>query len=332
MSVLLLMMPILFSFSVELLGQQVRLKELVNIQGVRENQLVGYGLVVGLRGTGDSPAFYSTNQAITNLMREYGMPTERQNVVGNSVASVLITAMLPAFAKVGNTFDISVSTLGDAVSLESGVLLPTTLVGPDKKTYAVASGRVISSALAQGRASYGRVVNGAVVEREIEQRLPDGEFLTINLNRSDFTNAQRIAKAINKEFLGDIADPIDSSGLRVRFPFGYGDKKVKFISELENIEIKVDMPAKVVVSQSTGTVVFGGNVKISPASISHHELVLVVGEQDKSTIKRTVTVKDASVSALIETLNLIGAGPKDLMAILQALKKAGALQADLEFI
>jgi flagellar P-ring protein precursor FlgI len=271
---------------------------------------------------------------MTNLLKDFGMAPDPKNGAGNSAATVMITAKLPPLAKIGDKFDLGVSTVGDAASLENGVLLPVPLKGPDRKVYAVASGRITTSNLSQGRATYGRIVDGGTVERQLAQQLPDDGKITLNLHDSDFTNSSRIAKAINQHFRGFFAKPIDASSVSVIIPRSFLAEPVRFIAEIEAIDVEVDRPAKVIVNQATGTVVVGKHVTISPVSIAHQDLVLMVGDPKAkdSSVKRTVTVEQASVDRLVETLNLIGADPQDLVSILQALKKAGAIQAEVEFL
>jgi flagellar P-ring protein precursor FlgI len=339
-----------------------RIKDIAYLEGVRENQLVGYGLVVGLNGTGDSDDTRFTIQALTNMMERMGMSVDRNRVEVDNAAMVIVTAQLPPFAKAGSTIDVLVSSMGDADSLAGGTLLMTPLKGPDGQVYAVAQGSLLVGGLAfGGRAArvqknhptVGRIPGGALVEREVAFSLPRGDHLTYRLQDSDFTTVTRMASAINQKFDRKIAKPRDSGGVNIFIPDNYRDSVVDFIAAIENLEVRPDFPAKIVINEKTGTIVMGEDVRLSTVAVSHGNLSLVVSEsaevsqpnafsrgqtavvpetdmdvvEDKG--EMVVMNKGVSIGEIARALNAIGASPRDLIAIFQAIKAAGALHAEL---
>ena len=342
-----------------------RIKDLADIEGVRNNQLVGYGLVVGLNGTGDSASTEFTIQSLVNMMERMGMRINRDNVKVDNVAAVMVTAKLPPFSKVGTTIDVLVSSIGDADSLVGGTLLMTPLNGADGQVYAVAQGALAVGALSFGgkaakvqknHPTVGRIPGGALVEQEVAFKLPEDPILTYRLRTPDFTTVTRMAKAINQHFGEVLARPVDSAGVRITIADDYLNAMVDFIAQIERIEVQPDMPAKVIVNERTGTIVMGDNVRISTVAVSHGNLNLVIsesamvsqpgpfsgGETESVPTSDIVAIEDSgnlvvlpmgvSIGDVARALNSIGATPRDLIAIFQAIKVSGALHAELEVL
>ena len=343
-----------------------RIKDIAQLGGVRENQLSGYGLVTGLAGTGDDPQKVSfTRQALYNMMVRQGItinPVDFAKIKSKNVAAVMVTAALPPFAKPGSTIDIQVASIGDAVSLAGGNLLMTALKGPDGKVYAVAQGPMTISAFSFGgkaakaqknHPTVGRIANGAIIEQSVpEPRLENGT-LSYRLRASDFTTASHMSDAINASFGEGTAVPIDSTTVNVTIPEANKEQPVPFIAKLEALDIKVDTNAKVVINERTGTIVMGQDVRLSTVAVSHGNLSIVIKESadvvqpnplapgetviiPKSTVKITedeggllVVKEGVSISAVADALNAIGATPRDLIAIFEAIKAAGAMQGEL---
>jgi len=351
-----------------------RLKDLTSIAGVRSNQLVGYGIVVGLAGTGDGNAVL-TQQAMQSMISQFGVVTDAANINGKNSASVIVTAELPPFVKPGQRLDIVVSTVGQAKSLRGGTLLMTPLLGADGETYAVAQGNMMvgglgvaggdGSSLTVNVPTVGRIPGGATVERMIETSFLENENLLLNLNQGDFSTTTKVSEAINQVFGDGVAVPLDSTSIKVRAPMDPA-QKVSFISLLENIEVDPDRPrAKVVVNARTGTIVIGGDVRVQPAAVTHGSLTVKVTEDTKVTQTQTtalaagvaatapgaaVTTPDSTITAteetarafvfdpgvelssIVDALNAVGGTPSDLVAILEALREAGSLRAELIII
>lgn len=343
-----------------------RIKDLADIQGVRDNQLMGYGVVIGLNGTGDDiKKSVFTRQALINLIKRMGMaitPDVFNQMKTDNVAAVMVTAELPPFARPGSTIDIHVASIGDATSLSGGNLLMTPLKGPDGRTYAVAQGPLAVGGIAfGGKAAQvqknfptaGRVAGGAIVERSVDFALPDNGELLFQLRQTDFTTASRMTRAINDMFGPATADSLDSASIRVQKPTDYPGSMVGFIAELENIEIEPDVPARIVVNERTGTIVMGQDVRISTVAVSHGNLNLIISESievsqpNPLAAGETVAAPQTTIEAIEEegnlvvlemgvnigeianALNAIGATPRDLIAIFQAIKAAGAFQGEL---
>lgn len=346
-----------------------RIKDLTHIAGVRNNQLVGYGLVVGLDGSGDQTSQTPyTVQSLQNMLKQFGI-TLPPGVTPQpkNVAAVSIHANLPAFAKVGQTIDVNVSSIGNAKSLRGGTLLMAPLKGADGQLYAMAQGDLLVSGLNAAGAdgsnitvnvpSVGAIPNGATVERTVKSAFMQSDFLTLNLNRSDFTTANRLAEAINTTVGPGIASAVDAVSIQVSAPRDSA-QRVAFASLVENIIVSPgEAAARVVVNSRTGTVVIGANVRILPAAVAHGTLVVSVTENQQasqpgafSRAGRTVvtdqsdidiSVKDnrmyminpgITLQDVVNAVNRVGATPADLVAILQALKTAGALHAELVVI
>ena len=318
-----------------------RLKDIATVKGVRENILIGYGIVVGLKGTGDSSTEV-TSQSLGRLFSKLGLEVGGGGVKSKNAAAVIVTAKLPAFSRVGNKIDGTVSSIGDSGSLEGGVLLVTPLRAGDQNTYAVAQGPVSIGALADGAAktfpTVGRVVSGATIEKDVDVNFAEKNSFRLALKSPDFTTAARVVATINGELGGKFANARDSGTIDIVAPFQYEGNSVELMAILENMKVNVDTGAKVVLNERTGTVVMGQSVVVSPVAISHGDLAIEVGETGKDAkkdaktrLERIVEIKKgASVSDLVRVLNAMGVQPKDMTAIFQTLKQLGALQADLE--
>ena len=352
-----------------------RLKDLTSVAGVRSNQLVGYGIVVGLSGTGDGNT-QLTLQTIQSMVAQFGQSTDLAGIKGKNAAAVMVTADLPPFIKPGQTMDVTVSTLGEAKSLRGGTLLMTPLLGADGQTYAIAQGNLLvgglgieggdGSSLIVNVPTVGRIPRGGSVERMVDTSFLNNPYLVLNLNQGDFSTAYRVSEAIN-DFLEDtsVATPIDASSIRVRAP-EEASQKVAFMSLIENIEVDPARPAaKVVVNSRTGTIVIGGDVRVTPAAVSHGSLTVRIDENKKVTPTTTAVVNEnqavlapgdpnvevdtditvdqpdaqafvfdpgVDLSSIVDTMNGVGASPADLVAILEALRQAGALRAELVVI
>lgn len=347
-------------------GVAVRVKDISKIDGVRNNQLMGYGIVVGLAGTGDTNKATFTFQSIVNMLKNFGITVSAGDMKLKNVAAVMVTAQLPPFAKSGDTLDVTVSSLGDAKTLQGGTLLFTPLKAADGQTYAVAQGPLSIGGFSAGKQNnsvqknhqtVARVPNGATVEQEVATTFAENNYVTWSLNQSDFTTANRMAKQINARFNHPgLAQAVDGATVRVALPPFYRDNPVGFISIVENVELVTDEAAKIVINERTGTVVMGGEVKVSPIAISHGSIQVKIDQaqsvsqpkpfsRGKTTTTNSTNVQveeekasnvllpaGANVRDLVEALNTIGATPQDIIAIIQAIKEAGALKADLEIM
>ena len=356
-------------------AQADRLKDLTSIAGVRSNQLVGYGLVVGLPGTGDGSSTL-TLQSMQALISQLGMNTSSiLDLNGKNSAAVIVTAELPAFSKPGQRIDVTVSTLGQSKSLRGGTLLMTPLLGADGETYAVAQGNLLvgglgvegddGSSLIVNIPTVGRVPGGGTVERLIETTFLETDNLVLNLHQGDFSVTNQVAESINDIFGGDVAVPLDARSVRVRAPLD-PSQKVSFVSMLENIEIEPERTsARVVVNARMGTIVIGGDVRVTPAAVTHGSLTVRVDENKDVTQANNLAVTDGvavtaageavettntdisveeeparafvfdpgiELSTIVEAINGVGASPADLVAILEALREAGSLRAELVVI
>ncbi len=343
-------------------AQASRIKDIATLQGVRENQLIGYGLVVGLNGSGDSASTQFTIQSLVNMLERLGVSVSQSQVKVANVAAVMVTAELPPFAKAGNGVDVLISSLGDAKSLAGGTLLMTPLKGPDGQVYAVAQGPVLVGSLSFGgkaakvqtnHPTVGRIPGGGLIEREVPFALPEGAPLVYRIQESDFTTIARMNSAVNARFGAGVAQPLDGASLQVRIPANFQGRTVEFVAALEGLEVQPDAPARIVVNERTGTIVVGEEVRIATVAVSHGNLNLVINEsaqvsqpnplakgetvvvpQTEIQVNETggelvVLSKGTSIGEVARALNAIGATPRDLIAIFQALKAAGALHADL---
>ena len=342
-------------------AQAQRIKDLADVAGVRNNQLIGYGLVVGLPGTGEQSPF--TEQSFKTMLSNFGitMPQNLKPKIKN-VAAVAVHAELPAFAKPGQTIDVTVSSMGSAKNLRGGTLVQTILMGLDGNAYAVAQGSLIVSGLgAEGldgskivvnTPTVGRIANGAIVEREVISPFALGDHITFNLRRSDFTTAQNLSDAIN-DFIEGSARAIDATSVEVTAPRDVADR-VSFLSVLENLEFEPSSPsAKIIVNSRTGTIVIGANVRLLPAAITHGGITVTINESQAvsqpnafaqgetfQTNQSVVNINEGdsrmfifnpgvTLDTLVRAINEVGAGPGDVMAILEALDQAGALRGEL---
>lgn len=322
----------------ELALGSARLKDIAVVKGVRENILIGYGIVVGLNGTGDS-ASDVTGQSLARLFGKLGLEVEQQGAVNSkNAAAVIVTAKLPPFARVGNRIDITVSSIGDAASLEGGTLLVTPLRAGDQNVYAVAQGMVSLGGLATGDGNHfptvGRVVQGATIEKDLDVNFAAKKNFRLSLNDPDFTTAARVVNLINGELGGKFASARDSATIDVVVPFHYEGNTVELMAILENVKVNIATKAKVVLNERTGTVVMGADVTISEVAIAHGDLTIRVqgAAADDPGSKVNILGKTSSVADLVKVLNSLGVAPKDLTAIFQTLRKTGALQAELEII
>lgn len=335
-------MAIAFACSSLLNADETRLKDLVNIKGVRSNYLIGYGLVTGLAGTGDSPKSLFTRKAVANMLTRLGIGARKEDVSTGNLASVVVTADLPPFSRNGDQLDIRISATGDSKSLAGGTLLRTPLTAGNGEIYAVAQGPIVIGKLNDSSAAIltvARVPQGAMVERDFIPRIVDDGSITVILKKPDFTTNYRIVQAVNGAFRGFYAKSLDLNTIAVRLPPAYKDQTVDFIAKLEELKITADTRAVVVLNERTGTVVLGDDISLSPVTIAHGDLSIKVegttssnGKAAKGADTSIVRVKKATIGGLVETLNALGVKPQDLVGILQAMHAAGALKGDLEFI
>jgi flagellar P-ring protein precursor FlgI len=339
-----------------------RIKELAQLEGVRANQLVGYGLVVGLDGTGDSASTRFTVQSLVNMMERLGVAVNPALVKVDNVAAVIVTAELPPFARAGSTIDVSVSSIGDADNLAGGTLLMTPLNAADGNVYAVAQGPLVVGSLAFGgkaatvqknHPTSGRIPGGAFVEREVPYVFGETDNLNYRLKNSDFTTVSRMRDAVNHHFGSSLARSLDAGQLEISVPPQFRDNVVEFVAEVEQLRITPDTIARIVVNERTGTIVMGEGVRISTVAVSHGNLNLVISESAGVSQPlpfsegQTVVIPETEIEVIEEmgnlvvmeqgvsigdvaaALNAIGATPRDLIAIFQAIKASGALYADL---
>jgi flagellar P-ring protein FlgI len=318
-----------------------RIKDLAAIKGIRSNQLAGYGLVIGLNGTGDKDGVSFTKQALANMMEKMNIFVDKTSLKVKNVAAVMVTGKIPPFARIGDNIDIMVSSLGDAKSLKGGTLLVTPLKGVDGRVYALAQGSV-SLAIPDGagdRDSHlqvAKIINGGSVEQEIPFKLDGKRKLTLSLFRSDFTTATRMADTINASLGDGIAKTIDSSAISLKVPDSMVKKNVaRFIADIETLTVIPDTIARIVINEKTGTVVIGSDVTISSVAIAHGDLTVTINEEDPANAKKESVMNlpgTSTIGELVRGLNSLGVKPKDLISILQSIKTAGALQAELVII
>lgn len=341
-----------------------RIKDLTMIAGARDNQLVGYGLVTGLAGDGDKNPVY-TLQSIANMLQRFGVNVPALALSSKNVAAVMVTADIPAFVKNGTRLDVVVSTLGDAKTLQGGVLLQTPLLGADGKVYAVAQGTLAvggfiggtggpgGSSVQKNHPTVAQISGGALVEQEISTEIVQNNYVELLLREPDFTSAARLAAAVNEVF-PESADAIDSTSIRIRVPAGQEKLPVDFIARVEGIEVQPDIPARVIVNERTGTIVATSKIRIAPCAVSHGDLTISVASsqnvsqpnafsQTGRTAKTRSTTTDTAetkarlvvleemptIEMVAAGLNAIGVTPRDMMSIFTAMKQAGALQAEL---
>ena len=341
-----------------------RIKDLANVEGVRQNQLIGYGLVVGLNGTGDtinnSPF---TKQSLQAMLERLGVNIRGQTLRTGNVAAVMVTGNLPAFSTQGTRIDVTVASLGDAKNLQGGTLLVTPLLGADGNVYAVAQGSLAiggfqaegdAAKIVRGVPTVGRIANGAIIEREIEFALNRLGQVRLALRNPDFTTAKRIAAAIN-DFIGaPTAEPIDPATVQLSVPRPYQGNVVALLTEVEQLQIEPDLPAKIVIDERSGVIVMGRDVRVSMVAVAQGNLTVTISESaqvsqpapfsrgqtrtvPRSRVgvqedgKKLALVRDGvSLQQLVDGLNALGIGPRDMISILQAIKASGAIQADIE--
>jgi len=345
---------------------QSRIKDIASIEGVRENGLVGYGLVVGLSGTGDSPAFPATGQSLRAMLNRQGVASPDRVISSRGAAAVTVSAALPAFARVGTKIDVAIGVMGDAVSLQGGVLQPTPLEGPDGEVYAVAQGPVsIGGFSAQGAAqsvtrgvvTTARVVGGATVERAPAYDVNAQSTVTVSLRNPDFSMARQVARAINAGLSADVARMKDNTNVEVAVPASYSGRTAELIADIENLPVDPNQSppaARIVIDDRTGTVIFGDQVRLSTVAVSQGALTVRVTEAPQVSQPppfssgRTVVVprtnidvseggngrvvvlqSGSTIGELVRQLNGLNVGVQDQIAILQAMKQAGAIQADV---
>jgi flagellar P-ring protein precursor FlgI len=313
-----------------------RIKDMAAIQGVRSNQLTGYGLVVGLNGTGDKNNILFTRQSLTNMLKKMNLHFDKSQIKVKNVAAVMATTNIPPFARIGDRIDITVSSLGDATSLKGGTLLIMPLKGIDGNVYAIAQGAV-SLAIPAGMNDRGshlltaRIINGATVEREIPFKLKGKEKLTLSLSRPDFTTARRVGDTINAALGEGIAQIIDAGSIQLNVPESMRQEHVaEFIADVEGLSVIPDTIAKVVINEKTGTVVIGSEVTISNVAVAHGDLNVVIQGQNPEYLMELPGT--STIGELVNGLNSLGVRPRDLISILESIKAAGALQATLEII
>jgi flagellar P-ring protein FlgI len=348
-------------------GEGTRLKDLVAIEGARDNQLFGYGIVVGLNGTGDKVTTYFSAQSLTNLLTRMGVEVNPSSILVRNTAAALVTADLPPFAQPGTRIDVSVAAVGDATNLQGGILVLTSLKAANGQVYAAAQGSVVTGGFVAGRGgnnqtvnhpTAGRVPNGAIVEKPAPSIAPGGR-IKLQLLHADFATASRISAAINGKFGTGSIKPAHADNpavVAVETPESYASRTVEFVSELEDIVVDADRPARIVIDERTGTIIMGKDVRIAPVAIMHGSLnveirttfntsqpaplslgqttvtpeVNVTAKQEPA--KNVVLKEGASVEELVRALTAIGSTPRDVIAILQGLKAAGALEAELKVI
>lgn len=348
----------------------VRVKDLAAVRGVRDNQLIGYGLVVGLNGTGDSNKAAFTLQSVANMLAGFGVRVSENDMKLKNVAAVMVTATIPAFAGNGDLLDITVSSLGDAKTLEGGVLLQTPLKAANGNVYAVGQGSLtiggfnVSTGASAGQRNHvtvGRIPNGAIVERDLRSEFVSNGTLELVLRDADFTTAGRLAAVIAARYGAGAANALDAGRIVVKIPAEFANNAVGFIAQLENLSIEPDAVARVIVNERTGTVVLGGQVRLGSCAVSHGTLhIRITTENTTVTTEpatdeaatapgatRTTATRQAqdvtmtqdnrllalpegtSVTQVVDALNAVGAGPRDIIAVLQAIDQAGALHAEL---
>ena len=345
-----------------------RIKDIADFEGVRDNPLVGYGLVVGLNGTGDSltNAIF-TKESLIGMLERLGINTRSGTLNTENVAAVIVTATLPSFARQGTRIDVSVAALGDASSLLGGTLVVTPLVGADSEVYAVAQGQVViggfsakgkAASVTKGVPTNGRIANGAIIERELEFRMASMKKLRISLRNPDFTTARRTAQVINRLLRHEAAVPTDPGTIALKVPDDYPGGVVGLLTDIEQLRVDPDQVARVVIDERSGVIVMGENVRISTIAIAQGNLTIRVTEAeqvsqpnafatagttekvDRTTVEVTETSKlqlavlrvGVSLQELVNGLNALGVSPRDLITILQTVKAAGALQAEIQVL
>ncbi len=340
----------------------VFVKDVAHVQGVTGNQLVGYGIVTGLNGTGDSTSVIFTSQTIQNVLQSFGVSTTSNEVRTRDVAAVMVTATLPAFAHSGDNVDVTVSAMGDSSSLQGGTLILTELKAANALVYATAQGPISIGGFTAGydatsttknHPTAGRIPNGAVIARDMITPIQNGDGFNYVVTTPDFKTAANLASALNRRFGGGTAGALDAETVHVTLPPAYHNNPVQFLADASDVSLVQDELAKVIMNERTGTIVFGGDIKLAPCAIAHGNLSITITQEQKyvpspfstnggglqtntrvtaQEEKRRLTFISgaATLSSVVRALNTMGVSPRDLIAIVQALRQAGALQADLE--
>jgi flagellar P-ring protein precursor FlgI len=342
-----------------------RIKDIVDFEGIRDNQLIGYGLVVGLNGTGDSlNGAPFTKQSLQAMLERMGVNITGTNLNTKNVAAVIVTATLPPFSVQGSRIDATISALGDAKSLQGGTLMVTPLMGADGETYAIAQGPIAiggftaqgdAATVTQGVPTSGRIANGALIERELTFQLASMTTLRLSLRNPDLTTARRIAQTINDLIGQPVAEPLNPTGVRLTLPHNFNGNIVDLITDIEQLNVEPDLPAKIVIDETTGIIVMGQDVRVSTVAIAQGNLTVTVSESPQVSqpnplargqtavvprsnvgvqtgAEKKLAMLEGSVPLrdLVSGLNALGVGPRDMISILQAIKAAGALQAEIE--
>ncbi len=361
-TILILLLVLSFSLSAAV---NTKIKDISNIKGIRENQLQGFGLIVGLEGTGDSKKAVFTIRAYANMLKKYGINLKPDEVNFDNVASVIVRSTLPPFVRTGQKIDVIVASPGDADNLQGGILLQTPLMGADGEVYAVAQGPVTiggfnakstGAKFQKNHPTVGRVISGAIIEKEVPMIFINDGSVDVVLKQSDFTTVSRVVDVINNFFRKDIALAMDAAEVNIRIPEMYKSRIPLFLSSVQNLEVVAEQKAKIIINTRTGTIVMGEGVRISKAAITHGNLSVIIkseedisqpmplsGGQTTSTTstsisveeegKKIMMVKDSStINDVVGALNEIGATPRDIISILQAMKEAGALHAEIELL
>jgi len=345
-------------------GATSRIKDLANIEGIRQNQLIGYDLVVGLNGTGDTlNNIPFTKQSLQAMLERLGVNIRGATIRTGNVAAVMVTSNLPPFGTQGTRIDVTVSALGDSKSLQGGTLLVTPLLGADGNVYAVAQGSLAiggfqaegdAAKITRGVPTVGRIVNGAIIEREIEFALNKLNQVRLALRNADFTTAKRIASAVNDYIGSPIAEPLDPSTVQLTLPQKSNSNVVALLTEIEQLQVEPDLAAKLIIDERSGIIVMGRDVRVSTVAVAQGNLTVTISEAPqvsqpqplargqtvvvpRSRIgvtedgkKLALVTEGVSLQQLVDGLNALGVGPRDLIAILQAIKAAGAIEADIE--
>ncbi|MFC4349680.1 flagellar basal body P-ring protein FlgI [Kordiimonas lipolytica] len=361
-----LMVAFLFLGAMPAAHASSRIKDIVSIEGIRENQLIGYGLVVGLNGTGDTLRNTPyTEQSLTAMLERLGVNAKGETMRPENVAAVMVTANLPAFSRQGNRIDVNVSSMGDAQDLKGGTLLATPLMGADGEVYAVAQGAIAvagfsaqgeAASVVQGVPTNGRIANGGIVEREIPFELSDMTSVKLSLHNPDLTTAQRVTSAINRQLKNNMARALDPATIQIDRPIGYELALVDILTQIEQLPIKPDQKARVIIDERTGIIVMGAEVRINSVAIAQGNLTISVSEEpqvsqpgafaqggqtqvvprssvtveETGTEKLTILENAVTLQDLVDGLNALGVGPRDMISILQAIKAAGAMQAEIQ--
>jgi flagellar P-ring protein precursor FlgI len=343
-----------------------RIKDIADFEGIRENQLIGYGLVVGLNGTGDSlnnSPF--TQQSLQAMLERLGVNTRDVDLNTNTVAAVMVTANLPPFSTQGTRIDVNVSSLGDSESLQGGTLLVTPLVGADGEVYAIAQGSVAiggfsaqadAASVVRGVPTAGRIANGGLVERELDFKLASLTTLRLALRNPDLTTARRIALSVNELIGMPTAEPLDPATVRIDLPQQYDGNIVDLLTDIEQLIVEPDLAARIVIDENSGIIVMGQDVRVSMVAVAQGNLTVTIAESpqvsqplpfsggqtavvprsdvsvDESDSKLAIVPETVTLKQLVDGLNALGIGPRDMISILQAIKAAGALQADIEVL